>query len=71
MAEAAKLLKCYKEWGLKETGAIYKQKFGFTDNQWQNIWLKVKNQGKGYKIRKDCYLFLRELLPLLGKIQFL
>ena len=49
LTKALKLLKMFKKWGLRETGASYEQRFNFTDNQWQNIWPKVIKSKKKKK----------------------
>ena len=51
LTKALKLLKMFKKWGLRETGASYEQRFNFTDNQWQNIWPKVRISKKKKKKR--------------------
>ena len=35
-----------RNWGFKETGTSYEQRFGFTDNQWQNTKPKESNSSK-------------------------
>lgn len=42
MTKTRKLFKKLRCRGLKETGMNYKEKFGFTDSEWQNIFAKVK-----------------------------
>ena len=49
LTKALKLLRMFKKWGLRETGASYEQRFNFTDNQWQNIWPKVRKSKKKKK----------------------
>ena len=46
LIKALKLLKLLKYRGLKETRTSYEQKFGFTDNQRQIIWQKVRRSSK-------------------------
>ena len=47
------VIKRSKDWSVKETGAIYKHKFGYTDNPGQNIWNKVKKSSKIEQYQKN------------------
>ena len=46
MREALKSSKMFRYCGLKETGTSYEQRFGFKDNQWQDILPKVIKSSK-------------------------
>ena len=38
---------------MKETGMTYKQRFGLSDNQWQNLLEKVRKSSKIGQDHKD------------------
>ena len=42
----SRLLKMLRYWDLKETKKSYEQRSGLSDNQWQNVFAKVRKSNK-------------------------
>ena len=51
-------MKKIRYWDFKETGTSYRQRFDFTDNQWQHVLQKKGKSAKLGKTRKLWYLLL-------------
>ena len=75
LRNASRSLNMLKYWRLKMTETSYQLRFGFTDNQWENIWQGVRKSSKIGQDQKTLIFALifancRKFWPLLPKISF-
>ena len=67
MRNASRLLKMLKYWHLKMTEMSYWLRFGFTDNQWENIWQRVRKSSKIGQDQKTLILAFAYILTAIAK----